>query len=143
MHNFATCFVPASGHLFCGRRESAFIGRCSQNLRAERVEDRFQTPKRQTVSMGLFGLGFPEIAVIAGIGILVFGPGKIAEMGKDLGGVAGSVKKATSEFQDAMAESLAEADREIERKKQAKSAGAGDEKKPTVTIESSDEAKTS
>jgi sec-independent protein translocase protein TatA len=69
------------------------------------------------VRMGLFGLGFPEIAVIAGVAALVFGPGKIAELGKDLGGIAGSVKKATVEFQEAMSESLEEADREIERKK--------------------------
>lgn len=79
-------------------------------------------PQRRpsSLQMGLFGLGLPEVAVIAGIGILVFGPSKIAELGKDLGGVAGSVKKATSEFQDAMSESLAEADREIEAKKTAR-----------------------
>lgn len=78
--------------------------------------------RRQRVapSMGLFGLGLPEIAVIAGIGILIFGPGKIAEMGKDLGGVAGSVKKASSEFQEAMSDSLADADREIEERKKQK-----------------------
>lgn len=73
--------------------------------------------RRAMVSMGLFGLGFPEIAVIAAVGIFVFGPSKIAEMGKDLGGIAGGVKKATSEFKDAMQESLDEADKEIEAKR--------------------------
>lgn len=73
--------------------------------------------KPQSVQMGLFGLGLPEIAVIAGIGIFIFGPKKIAELGKDLGGVAGSVKKATSEFREAMQESLEEADKELEQKK--------------------------
>jgi sec-independent protein translocase protein TatA len=77
-------------------------------------------PHRQTVSMGLFGLGLPEIAVIAGVGILIFGPSKIATIGKDLGGIAGSVKKATSEFQEAMSDSLADADREIEERKMKK-----------------------
>lgn len=76
--------------------------------------------------MGLFGLGFPEIAVIAAVGVLVFGPGKIAELskdlGKDLGSFAGGVKTATSEFQDAMEESIAEADEKIERKKIEKEA---------------------
>lgn len=67
--------------------------------------------------MGLFGLGIPELAVIAAVGIFIFGPGKIADMGKDLGGIAGGVKKATSEFKDAMQESLEDADRDIERKK--------------------------
>lgn len=75
--------------------------------------------------MGLFGLGFPELAVIATVGIFIFGPGKIAEMGKDLGGIAGGVKKATSEFKDAMEESLEEADREIEQKKLQKDATVG------------------
>lgn len=67
--------------------------------------------------MGLFGLGLPEVAVVAGIGIFLFGPKKIADMGKELGGMAGSVKKATSEFQDAMEESIKEADAELEKRK--------------------------
>lgn len=70
--------------------------------------------------MGLFGLGLPELAVIGGIGILIFGPSKIVDMGKDLGGVAGSVKKASAEFQEAMSESIAEADAEIEERKSKK-----------------------
>lgn len=67
--------------------------------------------------MGLFGLGFPELAVIAGVGIFIFGPSKVAEMGKELGGFAGGMKKATAEFKEAMEDSLAEADRELEKKK--------------------------
>lgn len=72
---------------------------------------------RAKVSMGLFGLGLPEIAVIACVGIFIFGPQKIADMGKDLGGLAGGVKKATSEFREAMEDSLADADKEIEERK--------------------------
>ncbi|MGA2960881.1 MAG: twin-arginine translocase TatA/TatE family subunit [Candidatus Korobacteraceae bacterium] len=30
-------------------------------------------------------LGFPELAVIFGIALLIFGPGKIGELGKSLG----------------------------------------------------------
>lgn len=74
--------------------------------------------------MGLFGLGLPELAVIAGVGIFIFGPNKIAEMGKDLGGLAGGLKKASSEFREAMQESLDEADREIEQKRTEKTAQA-------------------
>ncbi len=33
----------------------------------------------------MFGLGWPEVAVIAAIGILIFGPKKIPEMGSALG----------------------------------------------------------
>lgn len=75
--------------------------------------------------MGFFGLGGPELLVIAGVGILIFGPGKIADLGKDLGGIAGGVKKATADFKDAMEESLQEADLEIERKKADKKSSPG------------------
>lgn len=75
--------------------------------------------------MGLFGLGAPELLVIAGVGILIFGPGKIADLGKDLGGIAGGVKKASADFKEAMEESLQEADREIERKKAEKKTPTG------------------
>lgn len=78
--------------------------------------------RRARVNMGLFGLGFAEVGVIAAIGVLMFGPSKITELGRDLGGVAGGIKKASSEFKDAMQESLDEADREIEKKKIVKEA---------------------
>lgn len=70
--------------------------------------------------MGIFGLGFPELLVIAGVGILVFGPSKITELGKDLGGIAGGVKKASAEFKEAMQDSLEEADMEIEQRRMEK-----------------------
>lgn len=103
---------PKVGNTVCSKR----VGRYEVGHK-RRVQE-------APVKMGLFGLGFPELAVIAGIGILIFGPSKIAEMGKDLGGVAGGVKKATAEFKEAVQESLEEADREIERKQREKEAGA-------------------
>lgn len=33
----------------------------------------------------MFGLGWPEIAIIAGVTLLIFGPKKIPELGKSLG----------------------------------------------------------
>ena len=33
----------------------------------------------------MFGLGWPEVAVIAGLALIVFGPKKIPEIGKALG----------------------------------------------------------
>lgn len=95
-------------------RDSNFV--CSRKRQVRLSSSR----PRSQLSMGLFGLGFPELAVIAGVGIFIFGPSKIAEMGKDLGGLAGGLKKATSEFREAMQESLDEADREIETKKAEK-----------------------
>lgn len=72
-----------------------------------------------TTRMGLFGLGWPEIAVIVVVGTLIFGPKKISELGKDLGKVVGSMKQATNEFSEGMQESLRES--EERHKKQTSS----------------------
>lgn len=49
--------------------------------------------------MGLFGLGVPEIALVAGAAALLFGPSKIPQLGQALGKTAKSVKAAADEFQ--------------------------------------------
>jgi sec-independent protein translocase protein TatA len=46
----------------------------------------------------LFGLGVPEIAVIAGVAALIFGPSKLPELGKAAGQTAKSFQTAASEF---------------------------------------------
>ncbi|KAK3289608.1 hypothetical protein CYMTET_2966 [Cymbomonas tetramitiformis] len=56
--------------------------------------------------MGLFGLGAPELVVIAGVTALLFGPSKIAQslpgLGRGLGQTVKSVKAAAEEFKDEM-----------------------------------------
>jgi len=37
------------------------------------------------VRFSMFGLGWPEVAIIAVVGILIFGPKKIPELGSALG----------------------------------------------------------
>lgn len=44
-------------------------------------------------------MGFPEIAVIAGIAALVFGPSKLPEIGKGLGQTVKSFQTAAKEFE--------------------------------------------
>lgn len=55
-------------------------------------------------TMGLFGLGGPEIAVILVAAAFLLGPQKLAELGKDAGKIAGELKEVPKEFQAGMAE---------------------------------------
>mmetsp|Transcript_5145 Transcript_5145/g.12585 ORF Transcript_5145/g.12585 Transcript_5145/m.12585 type:complete len:164 (-) Transcript_5145:1404-1895(-) len=116
------CAAVGSRTAVC-QRHSVFTG-CAPLIAVRPVARRVQGDWR----MGLFGLGFGEVGVIAAIALFVFGPGKLTEMGRGAGGLAGGLKKATSEFQEALEESMQEADAEIEAKKKAKQeAKGGDE----------------
>ncbi|GBG75391.1 hypothetical protein CBR_g20020 [Chara braunii] len=54
---------------------------------------------RGEVVCGLFGLGVPEVAVIAGVALLLFGPKKLPEVGKSLGKTVKSFQEAAKEFE--------------------------------------------
>ena len=45
-------------------------------------------------------MGIPEIAVIAGVTALIFGPSKLPELGKAAGETAKSFQEAAKEFND-------------------------------------------
>ncbi|XP_026419357.1 sec-independent protein translocase protein TATA, chloroplastic-like [Papaver somniferum] len=47
----------------------------------------------------LFGLGVPELAVIAGVVALVFGPKKLPEVGRSIGKTVKSFQQAAKEFE--------------------------------------------
>ena len=49
--------------------------------------------------MNIFGIGLPEMAVIAAIGLLVFGPKRLPELGKTLGRTLRGFQSASSEFE--------------------------------------------
>lgn len=58
----------------------------------------------QVQTMGLFGLGAPEIGVILVAAAFLLGPDKLAELGRDAGKVAGELKEVPAEFQKGLAE---------------------------------------
>lgn len=60
-------------------------------------------------TMGLFGLGGPEIAIILIAGAFLLGPQKLAELGKEAGKMAGELKEVPKEFQAGLAEGEKEA----------------------------------
>ena len=49
--------------------------------------------------MNVFGIGLPELAVIAAIGLLVFGPKRLPELGKTLGRTLKGFQSASREFE--------------------------------------------
>jgi sec-independent protein translocase protein TatA len=49
--------------------------------------------------MNIFGIGLPEMAVIAAIGLLVFGPKRLPELGKTLGRTLKGFQSASKEFE--------------------------------------------
>mmetsp|Transcript_3405 Transcript_3405/g.6394 ORF Transcript_3405/g.6394 Transcript_3405/m.6394 type:complete len:137 (-) Transcript_3405:224-634(-) len=63
----------------------------------------------QIQTMGLFGLGAPEIGVILVAAAFLLGPEKLASLGKDAGKIAGELKEVPKEFQAGMAEGEASA----------------------------------
>ena len=73
--------------------------------------------------MNIFGVGLPEIAVIAALALVVFGPKKLPELGRSLGQTIKSLQKASSEFEDELKKVVSDPEErtpknEIESKKQ-------------------------
>ena len=73
----------------------------------------------QVQTMGLFGLGAPEIGIILVAAAFLLGPDKLASLGKDAGKIAGELKEVPKEFQAGMAEGEAQAKAMKEQKEAA------------------------
>ena len=66
--------------------------------------------------MNIFGVGLPEVTVILILALLIFGPKKLPELGKQLGKTLKSVKKASNEFQNEIDKVINEEDIEASPK---------------------------
>ena len=62
-------------------------------------QQQLRTPSAQ---MGLFGLGTPELAIIAGVALLVLGPDQVKKMAKEVGKVSAELKQVPEEFNKGM-----------------------------------------
>ncbi len=62
--------------------------------------------------MNIFGVGLPEIAVIAALALVIFGPKKLPEIGRNLGKTLKSLQKASSEFENELQKAIEDTEEE-------------------------------
>ncbi|KAL7480539.1 hypothetical protein ACHAW6_006228 [Cyclotella cf. meneghiniana] len=89
--NGPTPFGSTQGSLYISSQHPVAIGKQRKSIASVQT-------------MGLFGLGAPEIAVILIAGAFLLGPQKLAELGKEAGKMAGELKEVPKEFQEGLAE---------------------------------------
>ncbi|TGG78550.1 MAG: TatA/E family twin arginine-targeting protein translocase [Aphanocapsa feldmannii 277cV] len=56
--------------------------------------------------MNIFGVGLPEMAVIAAVGLLVFGPKKLPEIGRSLGKTLKGLQSASRQFEQEFSKAI-------------------------------------
>ena len=98
------------------------VSRSSMSLEQPASLQRQRHSVAQVQTMGLFGLGAPEIGVILVAAAFLLGPEKLAELGKDAGKIAGELKEVPKEFQAGLKEGEAQAaaaKKQIEEKSSA------------------------
>lgn len=135
----ASAFVPRAYTGRCinvasGEVPSTISQRLVNDYKNMNVHSSLEINQRKSVAsvatMGLFGLGGPEIAVILIAGAFLLGPEKLAELGKEAGNIAGELKDIPAEFQKGMEEGEAKAT--VRSRKKKKNLGA---EEPVQTVD--------
>jgi len=62
--------------------------------------------------MNIFGVGLPEVTVILILSLLIFGPKKLSELGKQLGKTLKRLKKPSNELQNEIDQVMNEEDKD-------------------------------
>ncbi len=60
--------------------------------------------------MNIFGIGLPEVAVIAGLALVIFGPKRLPELGRTLGKTLKGLQSASTEFEREIQKAMNEED---------------------------------
>lgn len=93
------------------RSSSQIVAASSNALLAESKSVNVAAARVSVPQMGLFGLGTPELMVIAGVALLILGPEQVKKLAKDVGKVTSELKQVPEEFSKGMEAGALEAEK--------------------------------
>lgn len=100
--------LSARSSMLSGARALAAPATARGLILAQPQQQRLAAP-----TMGMFGLGAPELAIIAGVALFVLGPEQVKKLAKDVGKISAELKQVPEEFNKGMVDGA----KELEAKK--------------------------